>query len=302
LTVRGLISIGTNSTRALVADLDAQPPATLLARSTGTRIGQGLKERGHLDDAAMQRTLDAIAEHVAAVREQTGDLRAIATSALRRADNAQAFADRVQALVGAPLRTISGDQEAACSFAGAVSGVEGSSGARFGVLDVGGGSSEYAVGEKADSPTVVSCEIGAVRLTEQLPELAGDRGVVGEAVVQRAARIAGEALAPAVAAAGAESLVLVGGSATTACWLERGNRGPFTYDRLSRRDVRKWIARLAETPLEQRKRLPGMNPQRADILLAGLLIVDAFLGAVACDGAVVSTNDVLLGYLLRHSD
>ena len=104
-------------------DLATDVWRTLLHRSTGTRIGEGLRERGHLDEAAIERTLNAIAEHAAAIREHTSAFRIIATSALRRADNEREFVRTCRALTGARIHIISGEEEAACSYAGALSGI-----------------------------------------------------------------------------------------------------------------------------------------------------------------------------------
>jgi exopolyphosphatase/guanosine-5'-triphosphate,3'-diphosphate pyrophosphatase len=298
--MRGLISIGTNSTRALVADLSIDPPAALLHRSIGTRIGEGLRERGHLDEKAMQRTLDAIEQHMTAIRALTSDLRVIATSALRRADNEAHFAGRVRELAGCDLQIISGEEEAACSFTGAVSGIASRDGERLGVLDVGGGSSEYAAGEKSGAEHLVSCEIGAVRLTEAIPELAGHGGAVPEDLLERARARAEHALGPALKLPRVQRVALVGGSATTAVSLVRESRERFRYAEISLQQLRAWIARLLQMRLEDRKGLAGMNPQRADILPAGLIIIERFLATSQHSSALVSTNDVLLGYLLRH--
>ncbi len=298
--ISGLISIGTNSTRALVVRTGDGRTETLLHRSTGTRIGEGLRERGHLDETAMQRTLSAIAEHAAAIREHTAEFGIIATSALRRADNEREFEQRVRALTGTGIRIISGEEEAACSYAGALSGIAAGAAERFGVLDVGGGSSEYAVGTKTRCERTVSCEIGAVRLTERFPRLA--RGPVQPEILEDAAAFARAQLEPALRLPPVDQLVLVGGSATTTVSLERGKREPFEYFPLEVRDVREWLRRLARMPLEKRKTLPGMNPQRADILPAGLLIITELASRSATAGRtpIVSTNDVLLGYVLRH--
>lgn len=248
----------------------------------------------------MQRTLDAMSEHLAAMREHNSDLRVIATSALRRADNEQIFAERVRELTGAALEIISGEEEAACSFAGAVSGVQANGEQSFGVLDVGGGSSEYAVGTKRGPEQLVSCEIGAVRITEAFPELSGSADAPSPDALQQAADTARRALAPAAALRAADRLVLVGGSATTAVSLVRGEREYFEYAQLSAAEIDHWIERLAATPLAQRKQLAGINPQRADILLGGLLIIREFMTLAGQRAALVSTSDVLLGYLLRH--
>ena len=300
--IRGLVSIGTNSTRALVARFGASVPEVLVHRSIGTRIGEGLRERGHLEEAAMRRTLDAIAQHAAAIREHTPSFRVIATSALRRADNRSEFDERVHALTDEHIAIVSGEEEAACSFTGALSGIEAPAHARFGVLDVGGGSSEYAVGTKAQLDRVVSCEIGAVRLTEAFPALAGTSGRVSSDVRAAAAERAQEALEPAAALGKSGRLVLVGGSATSTVALVRGDRTLFRYADLSAADLDEWIARLAGAGLEERKAFAGMNPQRADILLGGQIIVREFMRASGHPVALASTNDVLLGYLLRNAN
>jgi exopolyphosphatase/guanosine-5'-triphosphate,3'-diphosphate pyrophosphatase len=295
----GLISIGTNSTRALVADIDSKKHArVLLHRSTGTRIGEGLKERGHLDEQAMQRTLEAIREYYDAIREFTSDVRVIATSALRRADNAAEFAERVQSIAHAQLQIVSGEEEARFSFVGAVSGVS-SNGEEFAVADVGGGSSEYAVGP-ADRPEhIMSCEVGAVRLTEAFPALAGSDGKISGELIQAARAFAEKAVAPLRDFPHADRLIFVGGTATTTISLLSGKREMFAYADLSRANLRQITERLASLPLDERKKLPGMNPQRADILLAGTLVLDAIFDGAAHERAVVSTNDLLLGYLLQ---
>lgn len=300
MSVRGLISIGTNSTRVLAAGFDGSDATTLLQRSIGTRIGEGLRERGHLEETAMQRTLDAVAEHLQALRDYTDDVGVIATSALRRADNERDFAARVRQLTGADMDVISGEEEAACSFAGAVSGLRLAGEERVGVLDVGGGSSEYAVGGTKGASHAVSCEIGAVRLTEAFPALAGASGRVSAEVLEQAADAATIALHPVRSFERVSRLVLVGGTCTTTVGLMRAARDSFQYAGLTRNDVDQWIARLSNLPLDERKQLPGMNPQRADILLGGLLIVRSFLAIREASAATVSTSDVLLGYLLRH--
>jgi exopolyphosphatase/guanosine-5'-triphosphate,3'-diphosphate pyrophosphatase len=298
--IAGLISIGTNSTRALVSDIDGGTGRTLLHRSTGTRIGEGLKERGHLEEAAMQRTLTAIHEHFEAMRHLTPQVQVIATSALRRADNAHEFSERVREITGATLQIITGDEEARCSFTGAISGVHAPENDRFGVLDTGGGSTEYATGTKEGPDQIVSCEIGAVRLTEAVPELSGTRGAVSEETLDRARAIASAGIAPIGSFAKAEHLVFVGGSATTTISLLAHKREAFAYADLTRTGLQQVISLLRSLDLDARKDLPGMNPQRADILLAGALVLDAAFKRTLHERAIVSTNDVLLGFLLTR--
>src|SRR5580700_1897912 len=153
-----------------------EDPRIDVARSVGTRIGEGLGERGRLGDEPMQRTLDALAQFSRAAHGHYVRLFAVATSALRRAENGEEFAERVQALLGVPLRVLSGEEEAAASYRGALTALGELRGERVAVVDAGGGSTECAVGTSVSPEKVISCEIGAVRLTEAVPALAGRDG------------------------------------------------------------------------------------------------------------------------------
>ena len=266
------------------------PLYILLHRSTGTRIGERLRESGRLEEEAMRRTLDAIVEQVAAVREFRPTLKVIATSALRRADNANEFAQSVEAVTGVPLEIITGEEEARCSYEGAISGL--SSDRSYGVLDVGGGSSEYATRD-----AYVSLEIGAVRLTEQFPSL---REIASVDEIAHARVEVQAALPPLSDFPKVDCLVMVGGSATTSRAVAATRRMTDPYEALTRADIGNVIGNLSALTLEQRKALPGMVVQRADILLAGALILDESCAATGHAEALVSTNDLLLGYLLRH--
>ncbi len=238
----------------------------------------------------MRRTLEAIDGHVAAIREFQPELGAIGTSALRRADNGDEFAESVRAITGVPLEIISGEEEARCSYEGAISGLP--SEQSYAVLDVGGGSSEYATRE-----VDISLEIGAVRLTERFPSL---RENVGADEIERARTEARAVLQPLRTFAKIDRLVMVGGSATTSRAVLTGRRMTDPYGVITRADLANVIARLALLPLDRRKELPGMVAQRADVLLAGALILDEACALTRHAEAVVSTNDLLLGYLLRH--
>ncbi|MGZ3498581.1 MAG: Ppx/GppA phosphatase family protein [Vulcanimicrobiaceae bacterium] len=295
---RAVISIGTNSTRALLAAFEDGNARIVAQRSIGTRIGEGLKESGHLGDVPMQRTLDAIREHYEAFRNQADSIVAIATSALRRADNAPEFIARVREIIGSDIAIIGGDDEARYSFLGAVaaSPADGT----FGVVDTGGGSTEYAAGTRDRIERLVSCEIGAVRLTELFPALTGQRGPVDEDTLARANAKARSLLEPIGSFAHVDTLLFVGGSATTLASMLRGDRDLFATFPLLREDLRKTLARLLTLDLDARKSLPGMNPQRADILPAGLIVLDAVFSLTGHDRAAVSTSDLLFGYLIAN--
>jgi exopolyphosphatase / guanosine-5'-triphosphate,3'-diphosphate pyrophosphatase len=296
-----VISIGTNSVRLLLADMAPDEPRVDVARSIGTRIGEGLGPDGSLGEEPVRRTIDAIVQLHRIVRGHYVRLFAISTSALRRADNARQFGDRVQESLGVPLRVLSGDEEAGASYRGAITVLGPLRGDRVGVVDTGGGSTEYAIGTGFDPERHVSCEIGAVRLTEAVPALAGRDGAVDPPAIERAKAIAQKSLEPLRDFAAVERLAFVGGSATTAAAIARRKKTitSFTMARAALQDV---LAQLCAMPLEQRRSVVGMKPQRADILPAGIIVLDAALDIVKMDVATATTADLLLGFLLQQRD
>jgi exopolyphosphatase/guanosine-5'-triphosphate,3'-diphosphate pyrophosphatase len=239
---------------------------------------------------------------VRAVKGHYVRLFATATSALRRAENGEEFALRVSALLGVPLRILTGEEEAAASYRGALTAFGLLRGERVGVLDIGGGSTEYAIGTAAQPESVASCEIGAVRLTEAVPALAGRDGAVDETAVEKAREIAREALKPLADCPVVERLAVVGGSATTAAAIVRARATPAAVYPLTRADLRRTLERLLKMKLDDRKAVVGMKPQRADILPAGIIVLDTALETLGRDEAIATTADLLLGILLQERD
>jgi exopolyphosphatase / guanosine-5'-triphosphate,3'-diphosphate pyrophosphatase len=297
-----IISIGTNSTRVLLADMAPEFAHVDLAHSIGTRIGEGLRESGHLGYEPMQRTLDAVHAHFRAVRGHYLKLHAIATSAVRRADNGEEFTRAVTEIVGVPVHVLSGDEEAAASYRGAITALGTLHGEEVGVIDTGGGSTEYAIGDGPKPERTTSCEVGAVRLTEAVPALSGRDGIVDLDTIERARTIARKALEPIADFRAIEKLAFVGGSATTAACVVRAKKGKVERFELTRSDLQRALVRLCATPYKERKEIIGMKPQRADILPAGIIVLETVLDMLGRDRAVATTADLLLGYLLQQRD
>lgn len=297
-----VISVGTNSTRVVLADVALDPARIETARSIGTRIGEGLGKRGRLGEEPMRRTLDAISQLHRSIRGHYVRLFAIATSALRRAENGDEFAQRIEEMLGVPLRTLSGEEEAAASYRGAITVLRARPGERLGVADTGGGSTEYATGIGTTPEHLVSCEIGAVRLTEAEPILAGNDGAVDAATIERARAIAHKELAPIAQYPPVDHLAFVGGTATTTAAIIRARSGSFTSYGLTRSDLQHVLTRLCGMSLEQRREVVGMKPQRADILPAGIIVLETVLDLVKQESAVATTADLLLGFLLQQHD
>ncbi len=296
---RALVSIGTNSTRFLVVGRDVADAVTRIAQeSRGTRLGVGLREGGFLDPDARARTLAAIETYMVAIRAcDATEIACVATSALRRADDAASFAREAEALVGAPLRVLSGDEEARYAFAGATYTARGACGT-VGVLDVGGGSSEYAAGIPGtpQAPDIVrSVEIGAVRLGEAVPALLGARALDAHEraiVLTQARNIAGEALAPLRSVPIPERLVAVGGTVMTIAVMLADDPTQAVIDGATRMRL---LDDLLACDLAGRRAIPRMRHQRADILAAGIVVVDEAIRALRCDAVATSLDDVLLG-------
>ena len=297
--MRALFSIGTNSTRLLVLDGDER----CAAESRGTRIGTAIGVTGTIDVKARERTLAALDDYVDIARGcgvTVAD--AIATSALRRANDAGAFAAAVAERIGIAPRVLSGDEEATFSFLGATRSRE--TGGAVAVLDVGGGSSELALAVPAHArragavARTMSVEIGAVRLSERHRELLGARALddAKRRAVEAEARVdAAALLAPFGAVRGCTELIAVGGTVFTAAAMLAG--GEPDGATLTHEDLRGLIADLLARDLEARKAMPHIRPQRADILPAGLIVVDEACRLLDVERFTVSEADLLLGYL-----
>ena len=297
---RALVSIGTNSTRLLIVGDD---DVTLSVDSRGTRLGAGLQHTGHLDAAARERTLAAIDDYLATVREHNARVVCIATSAMRRATDGAAFAEELARRIGGPPHILSGEEEAAYSFLGATA--QRADDDAVGVLDVGGGSSELAVDIPARARRTgrvaftESVEIGAVRLAERHPALLGERALDVDArstAIDAARRDARAVLAPYTAAPRPARLIAVGGTAFAAAAMIAGatlhDGASMSHDQRAQ-----LIDALLGRSLEQRRAMPFIRPQRADILPAGLIVVDEACALLDIDTVSVSIDDLLAGYL-----
>jgi exopolyphosphatase/guanosine-5'-triphosphate,3'-diphosphate pyrophosphatase len=268
---------------------------------TGTRLGEGLRDGGELLPAAMDRTLEVVREFTARARAHGASLASIATSAVRRADNAPAFRARVRAETGVPLRVLDGRLEAQASFRGATF-LPAGAGRRVAVLDVGGGSTECAVGRDGVLETAVSIEIGSVRVSERRPALMGGApGAEARSAAAAARSDIAAALAPLAALAPIDDVRCVAGTPLTIGAVVAGSH----VDRVSgmvltRETLDATIERLLDLTLEERRALPGMLAQRADIVAGGALIVSEALRLLGAAAGQLEVNDLLLGFLLME--
>ncbi len=295
-----VISVGTNSCRFLIASYPGDAPHPEYHETRGTRLGEGVQQRRHLEPAAVERTLDAVRAYATlahGVRRTYG----IGTSALRDAQDAAEFVRRFAEIAGTQLEILSGEEEARCSFAGALCGL--ASAGRpvpdaVTVIDVGGGSTEFATrSSPTDEPAVASLQMGAVRLTEL--HLHSDPPSTAEIEHCRSVvRVTLRGLPAAAAPRG--MLVGVGGTANTAARMLQLMDERVGVAEIPAADLSDLLKATISVPVRERLRMRGLPQQRADIFPAGLMILAEAVSSAGARSLVVSESDLLLGYLARH--
>jgi exopolyphosphatase/guanosine-5'-triphosphate,3'-diphosphate pyrophosphatase len=218
---------------------------------------------------------------------------------MRRASNGAEFCRTVEERLGAKLEILSGEREAALSFRGATTS-RAASDALVGVLDVGGGSGEYAYGAGAIAGSV-SCEIGAVRLSEAIPALLGSSVPADIGALEQEARAFARArLAPLAAFPKPQQVLTVGGTMfNAAAILSDRHREHVDGVVLAREQLGALARRFLAMDTATRRAQPRISPQRADIFPAGLLIVDEALDLLEADSCTISQMDLLYGYLVE---
>ena len=290
--IQAAIAIGSNSTRLLVCDcLDV--PHVLLRGREETRLMMGLDAGGKLTAAAMVSTCQAVDRlKQQALRLGAHQVHLMATSATRDAANQADFSALLKAETGLTLEICSGETEAALSFFGATEGGE------SGVIDIGGGSTEIIVGNDMDVRCGFSCQMGAVRLAGRLP--IRDHGDL-PAVQQVAADILEESLRLHPALALPSAWRGTGGTFTTLAAMMKGihwTDRTYMHGTVLTKEFIQRIARdLADMPVEERKLLPGLQPNRADIIVHGICILIACMDRMGMDEITVSEYGNLDGYV-----
>ncbi|WP_046778921.1 Ppx/GppA phosphatase family protein [Streptomyces yangpuensis] len=301
------IDCGTNSIRLLVADCD---PATgdlveLDRRMTIVRLGQGVDRTGRLAPEALERTFAACREYAAVIKELGAErVRFVATSASRDAENRDDFVRGVVEILGVEPEVISGDQEAEFSFTGATRELTAHQHLErpFLVVDIGGGSTEFVVGDD-HVRAARSVDVGCVRMTER--HLVVD-GVVTDppaeeqiAAVRADIEAALDLASETVPLAEARTLVGLAGSVTTIAGIALGlseyRSSEIHHSRISYEQVRAITERMLTATHDERAAIPVMHPGRVDVIGAGALVLLAIMERIGASEVVVSEHDILDG-------
>ena len=293
------VDLGTNSTRLLVTDLDDGRLDDVVRRQKVTRLGEGVDERKRLLPAPIARARNVLVDF----RREIEDLGAertllVATSAVRDAENGEAFLGEIEWSYGFATRLLSGDEEAQLTFRGAAVGRDLAEETLL--VDIGGGSTEFVVGGPDGLRFHESVDFGSVRLTERFlhtdPPTADELDACVHAARELLAeRIPGD-LRPRTA-------IGVAGTITSIAALDRGLED---YDpeqvhghRLSRAGIAAQFDRLAALPLAERRQVPALDPDRAPVIVAGALILQEALQRFGLDGIEASEHDLLDGAALE---
>lgn len=309
------LDIGTNSTRLLVADCDGFQTRTVERRMVITRLGEGVDRTHRLAPEAVERTAVALAAYREVMSElEPSGVAAAATSALRDSENGEEFLDLAERSIGVRPRVLPGDEEAFLSFLGAVSDLDErpeSSGQML-VFDIGGGSTELMVGgldvvggtngePRRDTLEVRSVDVGCVRMSERFLTADPPSPV---SVGRMESHIVGR-LKPAIAGLLSARPVLAVGLAGTVTTISGINLGLEAYDterihhsRLSRGEVEEIFMKLASVPIEERRRVMGLEPARADIIVGGAAVLRVIMDLAGLDEILVSEKDILDGLVL----
>ena len=284
------VDLGTNATRLLVADVREGRVEEVIRRLTFTRLGEGVDARRRLLPVPIARTRNCLVDYRQEIDRLGAEATlAVGTSAVRDAENGEAFLGELEWSYGFATRLLSGDDEALLTFRGVAVGRTLPAGTL--VVDVGGGSTELILGGDGSVAFHASLDLGCVRLTERFGDDLGAcapyvRTALPDLKVERAIGVAGT-----ITALAALDLGLV------------------DYDpervhghRLSARATEELLERLAALPLSERRQVPGLEPERAPVIVAGAVILRELLLRYGLDELEVSEHDLLHGAALEAAE
>jgi exopolyphosphatase/guanosine-5'-triphosphate,3'-diphosphate pyrophosphatase len=291
------VDLGTNSTRLLVADVDGDVLDEVTRRLTITRLGEGVDERRRLLPVPIARVRNCLADYRHEL-EALGAERtlAIATSAVRDADNGEAFLGEIEWSYGFTTQLLNGSEEAAMMIRGVTAGRAPLDDVL--VVDIGGGSTELVVARDGAVAFATSLDVGCVRVTERFlgsdppskPELDAASGYVRSLLPELEAR----------------SAIGVAGTLATLATLDLGDAD---YDparthghRLALSSVDAQLERLAAMTTEERVDVPGLEPGRAPVIVAGIVVLHEVMTAYGLDEIEVSERDILHGAALAAAE
>ncbi|MDZ4695130.1 MAG: Ppx/GppA phosphatase family protein [Deltaproteobacteria bacterium] len=295
------IDIGTNTTLLLIASVDGQAVNVLYEQAEITRLGRGIGNRGDLQAENIERTLNALRGFADIARRHGARIVAVGTEGLRRATNSDHFLVPAERILGTAVEVIPGDREAELVFAATVRSFPDEARGAICVIDIGGGSTEFILATAGNVVFRRSLPLGSVRLHEQFLHDDPPSGAQCEALVTAVQNALGE-----IRFTPGATLIGTAGTVTTLCAMALSLS---TYDpavvhghRLPVEALDLQIRRLAHASTTDRQTIIGLDPKRADVILAGALLLRAIVRAASMDSVLVSDRGVRWGLLFETAN
>jgi exopolyphosphatase / guanosine-5'-triphosphate,3'-diphosphate pyrophosphatase len=295
------IDVGTNSVKLHVGELlDDGEWRTVADRSEMTRLGEGIHQTGRLGGEPVRRTVNAIAELADEARQAGAEaIVAVGTAGLRQAVDSDAFLEAVRERAGVELEVISGEEEARLSYLAAAEALHLDKG-RLGVFETGGGSSQFTFGHDGRVDERFSLDLGSVPVTERF----GLDRAVDEATVGAAQESIASQLGPLEARPHLDVLAGIGGAITNLAGVQLGlehyDPGRVRGLGLEAAEVDRQIELYRTRDAEERRAIRGLQPKRAEVILAGACIVRTVLAKLGRDSLTVSDQGLRHGVLLER--
>jgi exopolyphosphatase/guanosine-5'-triphosphate,3'-diphosphate pyrophosphatase len=303
VTTVAVVDIGSNSVRLLIAAKTDDGEITELDRQANvTRLGQGVDTSNKLADEAIERTYKVLADYAERIDAHDCDTKiAVLTSAVRDADNGQAFADTIKQRYGLEPHVLKGEEEACLTYLGATSGRDPADTTPTLVLDIGGGSTEMIVGAGPEMRFRVSTQAGVVRQTERhLPDDPPTDPQM-DALARDVQSILADNVPDEIQTA-VKRGIAVAGTATSLAAIAQ-HLDPYDPEKvhgykLSTDECDRILGELSAMTLEQRRKVAGLHPDRAPTILAGVLIFKEVVQLFGLTEIEVSEHDILRGAAL----
>jgi exopolyphosphatase/guanosine-5'-triphosphate,3'-diphosphate pyrophosphatase len=287
------VDLGTNTTRMLVADVEHGLVEEVVRREAITRLGESVDRRRILLPTAIARVRNVLVDYRREAESLDAErVLAVGTSAVRDADNGEAFLGEIEWSYGFTTRKLDGGEEAELMLRGVAS--DRTLGLGTLVVDIGGGSTELVTANGRRIAWAVSTEAGSVRLTERF--LATDPPTLAE-LESCAAHV--RSLLPIL---DVTSIIGVAGTVTSAATISLGEPRSVHRHRLSRASVEDSLRQMASLTLAEREQVPGLDPRRAPVIVAGLVVLREILVRYALEEIEVSERDVLHGVALDAAE
>ena len=296
---KAIIDVGTNSIKFCLAEETGNGSYNVLKDANDiARLGEGLKETGLIGPEPLERNAQSVANFAAEAKAAGADeVVAVGTMALRTAKNAAAFIARVKELCGVELKVLSGEEEAQNSYVAVMSGIPGAADADLVTMDTGGGSTEFVFGTAGKIVRKFSLNVGAVRFTEKyLSQMPVAPEKLAEAQVEIKKELSEGGVSGPV-----KFLVGMGGTVTSMASVKhkmaKYDPDVIQGSKLTLDDINAQIADYAAKTLDQRREIVGLQPKRADVILAGACIVSAVMELTGVSELTVSDRGLRHGLM-----